>query len=112
MVGNIAVQRYQLASPPLLVVGYYIEGVENKKKSFLLPLATALVALAGASVAPAQATQTSPVVTNTKADPAFSIPKSVPEDLVIQRPAVSATKFAQHRSHSSHSSHRSHYSSR
>ena len=31
MVGNIAVQRYQLASPPLLVVGYYIEGVENEK---------------------------------------------------------------------------------
>lgn len=98
----------------------------NKKPIVILPLAAALAALGGASVAKAttgeQAQTSSPTTdaaaVTTKAEP--NVLFKVGEDLfglIVTRNA-DGTVLAQHyshrshSSHSSHSSHRSHYSSR
>jgi len=84
-----------------------------KKRSFLLPLATALTALVG-GVAPVSAHVAAPALTTVDAGKSQALDQAskLPPDLTIERAGKTGQKFAQHRSHSSHSSHRSHYSSR
>ena len=89
-----------------------------KKRSFLLPLATALTALVGLGAPGAQASLAAPTETASIAEPGVKLPESGTSDLVIERSSARGQKFAQHRSHGSHgshgshSSHSSHYSSR
>jgi hypothetical protein len=84
-----------------------------KKRSFLLPLATALAALTG-GIGPVAAHLPSaePTTIDAARQQTLNTPATLPADLMIERPTAAGQKFAQHRSHSSHSSHRSHYSSR
>lgn len=84
-----------------------------KKRSFLLPMALSLAALA---VEPSAASA-KPATPPTEQTATVQQPGDVvaPPPLVLQRAEATATKFAGHRSHASHASHashRSHYSSR
>jgi len=79
-----------------------------KKRSFLLPLAVSLAALASsANATPAAPPKTAPQIEITAAATI-----AAPAALVIQRASDVKAQYAGHTSHASHSSHSSHYSSR
>lgn len=87
-----------------------------KKRSFLLPLAVSLAALAGGVSANATTAAPTSTLTSVEISPVAKSEVLVsPKLLVIERSKSNGGQFAghySHRSHSSHSSHRSHYSSR
>jgi hypothetical protein len=89
-----------------------IRRAEMKRRSFLLPLAVSLAALAGGAGAAAA----KPVSSSSIMPPVELVAVATPlpaKPLVLKRVNSSVTeKFARHYSHRSHSSHSSHYSHR